>query len=583
MKLTEALSLSRTVRPDARTVQVVSALETHYFEIFLKALSVERHQPINTAPSPFGSLVPALLQLSQHEQAFTLVVILDCEDIQSGASYRSSVRDDWLKSNEFPTALQDALIQVASVGHASQTIVVPPVMDTVLDLGVGTVVQSRDAILRKSFIEKLQAATESIPGVKWLNASLVLRSLPATDWTSVEMLLRGGWPYSMMATQSLAAGVLDVLLPRAAPGKLVVTDLDDTVWQGIIGEDGVENVTWEASESSLKYLIYQRLLNRLMTNGVLVAVCSKNEADVVSKGLERRDLVLNASQLVSVRASWSAKSEMISDLLSELNLLPESAVFVDDNPYELDEVSTNVRGIVTLRFPENNGEVARFAAELFACFDISHISDDDRRRAQSYRARKQVTVSLAKRNGQDVDAYLQTLEMVAAIETLRDPEEERPKKLLNKTNQFNLNAIRETDASWTEHFRKGRHVFKVNLRDRLADHGTVMVGVLRSESGVVEVLRLAMSCRVFSRNLEYGVFHWLQSLGKHTGRNGVLFWFRRTGKNSPLHQCIERCCVETSETMPSPDGGDSLSAWLLQKIPTFFPGQIEVGNELKQG
>ena len=164
------------------------------------------------------------------------------------------------------------------------------------------------------------------------------------------MELLAGFPYTVSFADALAASLANVLYPPV-PKKGLITDLDDTLWSGIVGEVGVEGVSWSQDRHTQVHGLYQQMLAHLAGCGVLLGVCSKNEISMVEAALARKDFFLNPESLFPVHANWGPKSASVAKVLKTWNIAADSVVFVDDNPMELDEVQRAHLRITCILFP----------------------------------------------------------------------------------------------------------------------------------------------------------------------------------------------------------------------------------------
>ena len=275
MKLAQALGLSHNVPADSPTVAVISSLETYHFEVFLKAHSIEGSQPLAAKGTGFGSLMLSLIEVIDCPfPCESVVVILDWEDFIPGLSFRSSRNVTTDADDLTPNSLACLFDQLVSLSKYKRLILVPPVMATVPDPGIPPMLVGPLDGLKQDVLKSLIDLEARVAGIELLQMPNVLGTLAPKEWTSEELLFKGGWPYTMGATTLIAATVFDRIRARDASKKILITDLDNTLWRGIAGEDGPGNVSWEPAEATYKHLVYQRLLNRFIERGVLVAVCS---------------------------------------------------------------------------------------------------------------------------------------------------------------------------------------------------------------------------------------------------------------------------------------------------------------------
>jgi len=550
MKLTEAMSIIRqdSKKVEATQILLISSLETNFLEIYIKAYSIDNGVNAEIQNTDFGNLNLTLTNYANADNITfkSVVIVVDWADIYPSWSLRASNKsylcdDKHSQIGQFLYALKSLIDK----NKTTRFILIPPSTYIPPISYMPDYIFNDVDLLKGSFLLDLYNMTNKHSNLYLINNDKSLGSLPQNQWSDIPSFLRGGWPYSQEATSLLSHAVIKCQEIKMRK-KLLITDLDNTLWSGIIGEIGTENVSWEPSDLTYKHLIYQRTLNQLISEGILIAVCSKNELETAMMGLARNDLVLDSSKIVAVKASWQTKSEMIRELLSELNLLPESLVFVDDNPFEIEQVKAIWPDIETYLFPKQNRDIPAFLEKLRSYFTTDELTQDEDIRLQSYIARNAFEKEI--KECKDATEYLKSLDMIASVEVVKNPELLRPLELINKTNQFNLNGLRETRESWSRFFTSGYWIFKVSLRDRLSDHGVVLVSVVHESGNTLKLIHLVMSCRVFSRDLERGFIHYLLSFYKNPDDLKVLFQYKKTKKNKPLQTFIENISEKEDAT-----------------------------------
>src|SRR5258708_4721571 len=208
----------------------------------------------------------------------------------------------------------------------------------------------------------------SLPGIRLVSDSaLVLRS-PQTQRHDVKMELHAGFPYTIAHASASAELLVSCLFP-AVPKKGLITDLDDTLWKGILGDVGVGALSWSLEDRSQAHAIYQQLIASLAESGVLVAVASKNDPDLVREAFAQPRLLLNEARVFPMEVNWGAKSESVGRILRAWNIGADSVVYVDDSPMELAEVAEQHPGIECIRCPAEDtsgiGEVGHSLRLVF--------------------------------------------------------------------------------------------------------------------------------------------------------------------------------------------------------------------------
>jgi FkbH-like protein len=340
-----------------------------------------------------------------------------------------------------------------------------------------------------------------INDIHYLCAQVGLQTWHAdTYWYNFHMAV------SPTGTVTLAQNVAGII--KAAYGrskKCLVLDLDNTLWGGVVGDDGVQNLILGRDHPlGEAFLDFQRYVKNLQRRGVILAICSKNDIENAKAGFSHPDSILKAEDFSAFKANWNPKPENIREIAAELNIGLDSMVFVDDNPAERALVSEQLPEVAT---PEVGSHVARFAHVLEAerYFEASRIVADDLNRSAYYSSNAQRSVSQA--SFRDYGEFLASLEMTAEIAPFSAVYLERITQLINKTNQFNLTTRRYASAEVEAIAHDPRFITLYGrLVDKFGDNGLVSVLIGRMAGEKVEVDLWLMSCRVLNREMELAMF-----------------------------------------------------------------------------
>lgn len=280
--------------------------------------------------------------------------------------------------------------------------------------------------------------------------------------------------------------------------KCLVLDLDNTLWGGILGEDGVEGILLSGSYPGKAFHLWQEGLKELEKTGIMLAICSKNNlTDVEEVWVKRDDMLLQKSDFVAMRINWQDKATNIHEIADELNIGLESMVFIDDNPAERELIKQQLPEVAVPDFPaQPYGLIGLYTELIENYFGAYHITQEDRAKTSQYIAnaqRKQQQASFS-----NMDEYLQSLEMKLKIERAGTATIQRVSQLTQKTNQFNLTTRRYTEADIRQMLDKGADVWTLTVSDRCGDYG--LTGVLIIENSNIDTLLL--SCRVLGKGVE---------------------------------------------------------------------------------
>ena len=312
--------------------------------------------------------------------------------------------------------------------------------------------------------------------------------------------------------------------------KVLNLDLDNTLWDGVIGDDGPENIEI-GQETSLgqTYAEFQDYLKQHKKLGVLLSVNSKNNEDTALSGLERADSVLKREDFVAFRANWEPKSHNLYATAEELKLLPESFVFVDDNPAEREIVRQEVPGAAVPEITKVEEYIRVLDRSGF--FEVTNFSEDDLKRNEMYLANEQR--NRMQKNFSDYGDYLRSLEMKAQIGAF-DPEYfSRIAQLTNKSNQFNLTTHRYSQSEIEQIAADPQYLTLCGrLEDKFGDNGVVSIVIGRKEKDVLQIELWLMSCRVLKRDMEYAMMDTLVKQCRDCGIRQIYGYFYPTAKNA---------------------------------------------------
>lgn len=284
--------------------------------------------------------------------------------------------------------------------------------------------------------------------------------------------------------------------------KVLVLDLDQTLWGGVIGEDGLNGIEiGDISPRGQSYKEFQRSILELHQRGILLAVCSKNNFENAIEPFEKHpEMVLRKEHIASFKANWNPKSENIREIAEELSLSYDSFVFVDDNPAEIDIVQQFTKGVSTILLDADPSAYVKQLKDS-RLFEPRQITREDLIRAEQYQHDQQRKVLQSSIT--DFDSYLESLDMKATISEFTPIDVPRLAQLINKSNQFNLTTKRRTEAEVASLIDQADNVcLSLRLQDRFGDLGLVSIVIAAIESDEMLIDTWLMSCRVLKRQVE---------------------------------------------------------------------------------
>lgn len=369
-------------------------------------------------------------------------------------------------------------------------------------------------------------------GVSLLDMDSLIRRVGVLNWEDPKL-----WSLAKIAGGTkFATAFANELMPVIREGagrrrKCLVLDLDNTLWGGVIGEDGIERVKLGGDFPGNIYLDFQTRILDLWRQGVLLAINSKNNAaDAEEMFKQHPEMLLKLEHFVSRQINWRDKAENIKAIAAEVNIGLDSLVFVDDNPAECERVQDALPEVTVFQVPADLELLPRRFSELTRLFDGATVSVEDRKRNSMYQQNLQRQAE--QKAAASVEDFLLSLQMTAEVEPLNKGNLARVVQLLHKTNQFNVTTKRHS-----EQFVAGLMgspdwlVYVVRLKDKFGDNGIVLVALIQLIEDLALIDSFLMSCRVIGRSLEHAVISRISEELETRGVTTLIGEYLPTAKN----------------------------------------------------
>lgn len=388
----------------------------------------------------------------------------------------------------------------------------------------------------------LQETIEEYINIHRFDLQNLIHEMGRNAFYSEKLWYLGSIPYSVNANKVVAAEIIKIVSNRSKPRKKVlVVDLDNTLWGGVLGEDGPEGILIGGSKEGLLFQDVQKRIFELSQTGILLAVSSKNDKTDVENVLQNHpNMILRKSSFVSIQAGWDSKTEHILRIAKDLNLGLDSIVFLDDNPVERETVGKSLPDVVVLDFPQELELLPKIIVNASRdLFYSERITLEDKNKLVQYR-NEQNRANL-EQSAISIDDYLKTLEVVISLEFLNSQNIERVAQLINKTNQFNVLTERfsiEDLLKYNQHDHN--YVFAAKVSDRFGDSGLVLVIMISVEAKVAKIDNFLMSCRVMGRQIEHHVVAAVVNLLKGLGVNTLQATYKYSERNEPVKELFDR-------------------------------------------
>ena len=343
----------------------------------------------------------------------------------------------------------------------------------------------------------------------------------------------------------LAARMTDVMLGlQGSVKKCVITDLDNTLWGGVSGDDGMDGIALGDLGTGPAFAALQTWLLELKRRGIILCVCSKNEEAIAKEPfLHHPEMILRLEDIAVFVANWEDKASNIRKIRDTLDIGLDSMVFLDDNPFERNLVRGMLPEVTVPELPEDPSEVPQYLQDLHLFEAVSFSSADAERTAQ-YQAeagRKALQSSFS-----DYDAYLESLEMVGVIVPFDAFHYPRIAQLTQRSNQFNLRTVRYTESEIAAISQDDRYITRyMTLSDRFGEHGLISVVILEKQEDALFIDTWLMSCRVLRRGVEECLFDAVVALTQAAGYRWLIGEYLPTAKNGMVAEFYAQLGMES--------------------------------------
>ena len=329
--------------------------------------------------------------------------------------------------------------------------------------------------------------------------------------------------------------------------KLILLDLDDTLWGGTVGDLGWENVQLGGHDHIGEALVdFQMALKSLKNKGILLGIVSKNEENIALQAIESHpEMVLALEDFIGWRINWDDKARNILDLVTELNLGLQSVVFIDDSPMERTRVREALPEVLVPEWPKDKTLYKKSLLEL-TCFESPAITLEDTTRAKMYQVdqqRQQIKKELGS-----LDDWLKNMEIKVEVNRLNNINLQRASQLLNKTNQMNLKTRRLTESElWEWSLADANQIWVISVSDRLGNSGLTGIMSLTINNREGEIADFVLSCRVFGRKIEDAMVYCIVRYARDLNLDRLVFQYIETPKNKPCLSFLENSGLEKIE------------------------------------
>jgi FkbH-like protein len=401
------------------------------------------------------------------------------------------------------------------------------VWDSQLSNGQAALVQDLNSFIR--------SVCRKFSNVYFVDVNLCMSRLGIKDFYDTRYWHIGKAPYTRLAMHEIALEDFKYIRPlKGRNKKCLVLDCDNTLWGGIVGDDGLTGIMLGKTYPGSAYYEFQQEILNLYNRGIIIALCSKNnEEDVWDVFRNHPDMILSENQIAVSQINWRDKVANIRQIALDLNIGLDSIVFVDDSKFEVNLILQELPEVETILLPE--GRPTEYRKLLASCgwFDTLTISDEDKKRGAMYKA--EISRNKLKAQNTDLESYYKSLDMIVNIHFADAFTISRIAQQTQKTNQFNLTTRRYSEADVKSYVESDDYdVIYLKLEDRFGDSGTVGTCIMKYENEKAIFDTFLLSCRVLGRGLEDVFIIHAMKLAKERGCKLAVGKYFATQKNKQV-------------------------------------------------
>jgi FkbH-like protein len=504
---------------------------------------------VSVRVAPFGQVVPTLLQTNDAERSAVAVIWTSPASVVpafSEAVQSKAVREDGIldEVRQFAQHIVAAKDRFRSILVCAWTL-------PRWQRGLGLLDLHKPSGLRNLLLKmnlELITVLQDVAGVYILNPQDWIEAAGKNAHSPKSWYL-SKTPYSAEVLKQAAVEIKSALRTIAGESrKLIVVDLDDTMWGGVVGDIGWENLRLGGHDHTGEAFVdFQRALKSLRNRGILLAIASKNEESVALQALRQHpEMVLSPEDFASWRINWKDKAANIAEIAAELRLGLQSIVFIDDNPVERARVGEALPEVLVPEWP-NDKTLAASTLLQMDCFDSAQITSEDQARAEMY-ADEQKRDDL-KSEMPTVEHWLRSLQTKVSVEELNASNRARVAQLFNKTNQMNLTTRRMSESElvqWAS--QDNRKLLTFRVQDRFGDSGLTGILTIEFNRETATIADFILSCRVMGRQVEETMLAVAAEYCARAGSERLVAEYVSTDKNKPCHEFWMRSGFDHDDT-----------------------------------
>ncbi len=382
------------------------------------------------------------------------------------------------------------------------------------------------------YLDMLMNAIEDHQNINLFPLNNMINEIGMSVFYSPKMWYLASAKYSGEG-ESLIRYKIESIVNRNQRKKCLILDMDNTLWGGVIGEIGYDQI-----EISARFQDFQRRLKEIKDKGTVLAIISKNNYDDAITAFQNRDMILQEDDFVHICANWGNKAENLINIVEGLNIGLDSVVFIDDNPIERENIRLNLPQVTVPEFPVDTSMLNKFAVEVYNKYFFNpNPVDEDNKKTAMYR--DNVKREEIKFQSKDLSEYIKQLKIVIHFRPARHNDIKRIYELSSKTNQYNTTTVRYTEHEFSELMNdKNSRIYVAEVSDKIGNNGLCIACVIKlsHDNATAIVEDFFMSCRIMGRKIENVFFHQVVMKLQLNGIKRITGYYIPTNRNIPAKE-----------------------------------------------
>lgn len=406
----------------------------------------------------------------------------------------------------------------------------------------------KDKEIENNWLKHLYKLNNDYPNFFIFDLKELITNVGRKNFYSKKLWYLGGMKFSNYGENIIVEEITNnINALEKSRKKCLVLDLDNTLWGGVVGDIGIENIELSEFKEGARYKDFQKRIKELKELGVLLAICSKNEENYAMDVFEKnKEMILKSDDFIIKKINWQPKSKNISEIADELNIGLDSIVFIDDSRFEREEVKSNLPQVIVPEFPEDTSELENFIIDVYKnYFYTINQTEEDKKKTKMYV--DNIKRETEKKKSASIDEFLEKLNTKIYLWKLKPENLQRAHQLIHKTNQFNLTTKRYSEKQLQEFMNDPYYeIYVSRVEDKFGDNGIVFLLIAKKDDKKILIDSLIMSCRVMERFIEDRIISYLEDQWFEDGFEEIESTYLKTERNKPVENLFERLGYEVT-------------------------------------